>query len=202
VVFLAAVSFKQTFSSNDQLTDRRRERALAANPASEKSGASKPNRLAAVRCSAWLHGLFMCHSEQTSGAAAEKHAERHGCSPENSRVQGDPPDRIERVDNSIPLHSIPAIWTIKHGNMVPGFHVGWKIHNISTRSSGAREIDLQISVRAVLAAWQLNQLNNAVSSLVADPHRKLGDGEYKTTNAETDESDPKRVMYCWALHAV
>jgi len=39
---------------NDQLTDRRRKRALAANPASEKTGASKLKRLAAVRWSAWF----------------------------------------------------------------------------------------------------------------------------------------------------
>jgi hypothetical protein len=41
--------------SNDQLTDRRRKRALAANPASEESGASKLKRGAAVRWSDWLN---------------------------------------------------------------------------------------------------------------------------------------------------
>jgi hypothetical protein len=44
---------------NDQLTDRRRKRALAANPAFEKSGASKPQRLAAVRWSAWFGPILI-----------------------------------------------------------------------------------------------------------------------------------------------
>jgi hypothetical protein len=43
------------FTANDQLTDRRRKRVLAANPAPDKSGASKLKRLAAVRLSVWLN---------------------------------------------------------------------------------------------------------------------------------------------------
>jgi hypothetical protein len=39
---------------NDQLTDRRRKRAMAAHPAPEEPGASKPRRGAAVRWSAWF----------------------------------------------------------------------------------------------------------------------------------------------------
>jgi hypothetical protein len=54
---------------NDQLTDRRRKRALAANPASDKSGASKVKRLAAVRWSAWFD--FSClQSDQGIGNRA------------------------------------------------------------------------------------------------------------------------------------
>ena len=39
---------------SDQLTDCRRKRALAANPASDKTRATKLKRVAAVRRSAWL----------------------------------------------------------------------------------------------------------------------------------------------------
>jgi hypothetical protein len=55
---------------NDQLTDRRRKRALAANPVSNKSGASKLRRLAAVRWSAWFG--IMSTSVSLSSSARSK----------------------------------------------------------------------------------------------------------------------------------
>jgi hypothetical protein len=42
---------------NDQLTDRHRKRALAANPTSEMPGASESEARVAVRWSAWF-GVF------------------------------------------------------------------------------------------------------------------------------------------------
>lgn len=144
----------------------------------------------------------MSHAKQTSDAPAKVKTEHHGSNSNNSCDQRSPPDRTERVNNSVAGLSIHNTWPIKHGNMVSGFRIGRNIFiKRALRARGARERDYKECVCTCLAVLCLKKLNHTIRFRIANPSRKFNTPEDEATDTEADEGNPKRIMYRGTFHA-